>query len=112
MSHSAWSGALIFGKLRKEIHRLLHGHLQHLGDVLAAVLDIQRFAVEPAAAAVFAAHEGRRQEIHLQFDGAGAFTFRAASLGAVERETARPVAAQPRFGDLGNSWRMSSKNPT
>ena len=64
------------------------------------VFDVERLAVEPRAAADFAAHKSGRQEVHLQLDRAGAFALGAAALRAVEGEAARRIAAQPRLGDL------------
>ena len=84
----------------EEIHRFLDGEFQHLRNVFAAVFNIERFAIEPATAADFARHKCRRQEIHLQFDRAGAFAFRAAALRAVEGKAAGRISAQARFGHL------------
>ena len=84
----------------KKVDRLLHGHLQRLRDILAAVFDVECFAVEPAAAANFAAHKGRREKVHFEFDRAGALAFGAAALRAVEGKPARRITAQPRFRHL------------
>ena len=92
--------ALDFWQTAKELERFFHGHFEHLRDVAAVILDFERLAIETTAATSFATHKRGRQEIHLQLDVAGAFTFRATALRAVEREPARAVTAQPRFRHL------------
>ena len=74
--------------------------LQHLRDVPALVFDVERLAIETVPAARLAAHEGGRQEIHLQLDRARALALRAAALRAVEGKPSRPVAPHPRLGRL------------
>src|ERR1051326_7869176 len=88
------------GHAGEEIDGLLHGHLEDLRNILSTKLNIQRFAIKPASAANFTFHKRGRKEVHFQLDGAGAFAFRTAALGAIKRESARSIAAQTRFGDL------------
>src|SRR5208282_6847423 len=52
-----------FGHAAEKTHRLLDRHLQHVGNVLAGVKNVERLTVEPAATAHLAAHESGRQEI-------------------------------------------------
>ena len=88
-------------KSGEEPSGFVHGEIKHLADVLPVELDIERFPIKPGALAGFAAHEGRRQEIHLQLDAASSFALRTAALGAVEREPAAGVAPHPGLGGLG-----------
>src|SRR3712207_8653321 len=44
----------------EEVHGFGHGHVQHVGDVLAAVGDFQRFRVVALAAAHFAGDVDRK----------------------------------------------------
>src|SRR5258705_9656597 len=81
----------------EEFKRFLDRQFKNLRDIAARVLNIECFAVESAAATGFTAHESRREKVHLQLDRTGAFAFGAAPLRAVERETARSVAAQARL---------------
>ena len=52
----------ILGMLAKKTQRLLHRHIQHVGNALALVLDFQRFAVVALAFADLAGHVDVRQE--------------------------------------------------
>ena len=49
----------------EEFGRLLDRCVQHLGDVLALVVDLERLAVEPGALAHLAGHVDVREEVHL-----------------------------------------------
>src|SRR5688572_21474570 len=84
----------------KELDRFFHRKVQRLGDVLAAILDVERLPIEARAGAGFAADKSGREKVHLQLDIAGAFALRATALGAVERKAARSVTAQARIGHL------------
>src|ERR1039458_2776151 len=72
---------------------LIHRHVQHVGDVLAFVIDLQRLAVVAAPIAGLARHVHRRQEVHLDLDQAVALAFLAATAFDVEAEAPRAVAA-------------------
>ena len=74
-------------------HRLVHRHVQHVGDVHALVGDVQGLAVVTLAVAGFARHIDRRQEVHLDLHHAVALAFLAAAALDVEAEPARLVAA-------------------
>src|SRR5690606_5520598 len=80
----------------EELERLLDRHVEHLGDRLALVVDLQRLAVVAGAVAHLARDIGVRQEVHLDLDGAVAGARLAAPALDVEAEPARLVAA-----DLG-----------
>ena len=54
----------------EELERLLDGHLQDLGDVLALVVDLERLAVVALALADLALHVHVGQEVHLDLHDA------------------------------------------
>ena len=58
------------GYIFKELKSLLHGHIQHIVDVLSLVLHVQGLTVIPFAAAYLAGHIYIRQEMHLNLDNA------------------------------------------
>ena len=69
---------------------------EHVGDVLLAVLDLQRLRVVAGAVADRAWGVDARQEEQLDHDEALALAVLAAALGDVEREPPGVVAAGPR----------------
>ncbi len=85
------------GEGLEELQGLLHRHVQHLGDVLAAEGDLQRLAVVAGAVADLAGHLDVGQELHLDLDVAVALAGLAATTLHVEREAARLVAAHARL---------------
>ena len=85
----------------EEAQRLLDGHVEHVGDGLALVVDLQRLAVVALALAGLAGHVHVRQEVHLDLEHALALADLAAPALDVEGEAARLVAAQPRLRHLG-----------
>jgi hypothetical protein len=66
----------------------------------SAQRDVQSFAVEARALAGFATHVSGRHEVHFQLDDTRPHALRASPLRAVERKSARRIAAQPRLGSL------------
>ena len=72
--------------------------IEHVGDRLAAVPDLERLAVVPAALALLARDVDVRQEVHLDRDDAVALARFAAAALDVEREAARLEAARLRLG--------------
>src|SRR3984893_2553041 len=83
-----------------KIDRVEHGQVEHLGDVLALVLDLQRVAVVALAAAYFAGYVDVGQEVHLDADDAVALAGLAAPALDVEGEPPRAIAAHPCLGEL------------
>ena len=79
----------------------LHRHLQHVGDGLAAELDLQRFAIVTVALADVAGDVDVGQEVHLDLDDAVALAGLAAPALHVEGEAARQIAARLGFGQPG-----------
>ena len=77
----------------EKCHRFIHRHVEHVGDVLAFVIDLQRLAIVTAAIARFARHVNRRQEMHFNFDQPVALAFLATAAFDIETEPARLVAA-------------------
>ena len=84
------------GDVFEEFQGLVGGHVQHLGNVLALVLDFQRLPVVSCALADFARDVDVRQEVHLDLHQAVAGAGFASAALDVEGETAGAVAA-----DLG-----------
>ncbi len=74
--------------------RLVHGQVEHLGDGLAAVMDLQRLAVVPPALALLARHVDVGQKVHLDRDDAVALAGLAAAALHVEGEPSRLEAAR------------------
>ena len=62
------------GIVDKKFQGLFAGHLQHVGDGLALVMDFQGFAVVALAVADFAGHVNVGQEMHFYLDNAVAGT--------------------------------------
>ncbi|VVB67153.1 Uncharacterised protein [uncultured archaeon] len=75
---------------------LLHGHIQHLGDGPAPVIDLQRLAVVAGALALLTLNEHIREEVHLDLDQPVALAGLTAATVHIEGETAFLVAS-----DLG-----------
>src|SRR4051812_3867811 len=80
----------------KELACHLDRHPQHLGNVLAPVLDLQSLGVVAAAVAGGAGRIHARQEEQLDEDEAFPFAVLATALRDVEREPSRVVAAGAR----------------
>ncbi len=76
-------------------------HLQHIGDRLAFVLHLQRFAIKPMSAADGAGDPHGGQEVHFQFVRAVSLAGLAAAPLDVKAEATRLVAPFFRFGQLG-----------
>ena len=85
-------------KVLEQRQRLIDGEVEHVGDRLAAVLDLERLAVVAAALALLARHVDVGQEVHLDGDDAVALARLAASALDVEREAPGPEAARLRLG--------------
>ena len=93
----------------EELQRGLHVHLQHVGDALALVLDLERLAIVALAFADIAAHPHIGQELHLDALLAVALAGLAAPALDVEREAPRLVAAQLGLGRLARTCRGSGR---
>src|SRR4029077_13703158 len=85
----------------EELGRLLDAHVEHVGDRLAAIGDLERLLVVAFALANLAGHVNVRQEVHLDLDDAVALAVLAAAALDVEAEPARIVAPHPRLRHLG-----------
>ena len=77
---------------------LLHRHVQHVGDGLVLVLDLERFTVVALALADVTGHVNIRQKVHFNRQDAAAFAGFAASALDIEAEPPGAVAAH--FGIL------------
>ncbi len=80
-------------------------------NVVAAVLDLERFAVVAPATADIAGHVDVGQEVHLDADQAIALAGLAAAALDVEAEAARVVATGARLGHCANSSRTAVNRP-
>ncbi len=58
------------GDVFEEVAGDLNGHVEHFGDILALVADLQRFPVVALALADVAGHVDVGQEVHLDLDDA------------------------------------------
>ena len=90
--------ALYLGYVGKKRQRFLHVHVQHVGDVLALVADLQRLAVETFPLAHVARHPHVGQKVHLHFLLAVTLAGLAATALDVKTEAADLIAACPGFG--------------
>ena len=90
-----------FGDVLEELQRFLHGHVEDIGNGLAAEADFERFAVVAMPLALVTRHVDIGQELHFDADDAVALTGLAATALDVEGEAARLVAAGLGFGDGG-----------
>ena len=80
----------------KKCERLFDGHVQHLGNILALIVHLERLAVIALALADLARDVNIRQEVHLDLQQAVAGAGLAAAAANVEREAPGAVAAQLR----------------
>ena len=81
------------GHRLEEIARDFDRHLQYFGDILAAILHVERFSVVALTVTDVAFDVHVRQEVHLYLDHAVALARLAAPALDVERETTGFVAA-------------------
>src|SRR5690606_38839356 len=87
--------------LLEEVERLVDGHLEHVRDVAALVVDLERLAVVAPAAADVAGDVDVGQEVHLDLDQPVALARLAAAALHVEAEPPRRVAAELGLRQLG-----------
>ena len=85
----------------EELDALRHGQLQHLGDRLALVSNLERTRIETFSTTGLAVHRGSGQEVHFHLHHSGSFAMGASTLSRIETEAPRAVTTHPRFGHLG-----------
>ena len=85
----------------KKVHPLVHRHVEHVRDGLAADFDLQRLFVVSRALTDLAGHVDVGEKVHLDLDRAVALAGLAAPALDVEREAPRLVAALARLGRAG-----------
>jgi hypothetical protein len=85
----------------EERERLAHRHLQHFGDVAAAVGDFEDLLAVPRPAALAALHVHVGQELHVDLDVAVAAARFAPPAVDVEAEMAGRVVVRPGLDRLG-----------
>ena len=78
------------GKVLEQRQRLVHRQIEHIGDRLAAILDLERLAVVAPPLALLARDVDVGQEVHLDRDHAVALARLAAAALDVEREAPGP----------------------
>src|ERR1700704_1988120 len=83
--------------VREELRRLLTREVEHLGDVLASVRDIERVAVVARALADLTRDVHVGKKVHLDLDRAVARTRFAPSPAHVERKTSGEIPADLRL---------------
>ena len=81
----------------EELHRVLDGQIEHVGDVLPAVADFEGLPVVSPAPTRLAFHEDVGEEVHLDAAHALALAFLAAAALDVEAEPTGLVAADLRL---------------
>ena len=100
------------GHALKEFVALLDRHFEHLGNVLALVLNLQRFAVITLAVADITRNVDVWQEMHLDLDQAVALAGFAATALDVEREPPRGHnRARVRSASRRTTSRIGVKRP-
>ena len=82
----------------ENVERLVHRHLQNIGDRVAAELDLLHLARVTGAVTHLAWDVDVRQELHLDLDDAVALASLTPSPLHVEAEASRLVAAHLRLG--------------
>ena len=76
----------------EKIQRVVHRHIQHIGDALPLMEDFECFAVVALSLADLAGHVDIRQEVHLDLDESIALTSLAPPPFYVEAITPRLIA--------------------
>ncbi len=95
----------------EELGRLADRHVEHLGDVLALVVHLERVAVVPRSPAHLARDVDVGQEVHLDLDRAVARAVLAATALDVEAEPAGLVAARLRLHRVGEQRADAVEDP-
>ena len=97
---------LNLGAIAKEPKRLAHGQVEHLGDVLAAVGDLEDFRPVRACPALGAADHHIGKKLHVDREKAVPLTGIAAAPLDVEAESARVVV--PQLGLVSRGERLAN----
>ena len=86
--------------IRKELHRLVNRHVEHLGDGLALVVHLERLAVVARPLADLTGNVDIGKELHLDLQDAVAPARLTASALHVKAEPPRLIAAHTRLAHL------------
>ena len=89
------------GVMLEQFDRLLHIHVEDIGDALLLVLHLQRFVVEPLPLADRATDPDVGQEVHFELGGPVSLARFAPPISDVEAEPPRRVSAQLGLRELG-----------
>src|SRR5690242_1569082 len=76
----------------EELQRIIHRHVQHIGDAFAFMKNLKRLSVVTLSLTYLAGHIDIRQEMHLDLDQAIALTSLAPSPFHVEAVPSRLIA--------------------
>src|SRR5690606_21047283 len=88
----------------EESERLVDRHVEHVGNVLSPVENIERLPIVALALADLTGDVDIRQELHLDLDDAFAFTGLAPPALDVERESPWAVTAGTGLGHRGEQF--------
>ena len=88
---------------------LIHGHFQDVGDVLAAVGDLQSLAIVPRASADFALDIDICQKMHFDFDDTVSLAILASASFQIKTESSAVVAAHTGSRQLAEKFADRSK---
>ncbi len=108
--------ALDAGDVLEERQRILHGHVQHLGDVLPPIGDLKGLTIVALPIADLARHIDIRQEVHLDLDLTVTLARFAATMCMIEtvrerrRQRIGDKGALPRTGNAGNDGERAQRN--
>ena len=89
------------GKRSKKSHRLIDSHAEHVGDVAALVMNLERLAIVSPPVARLTRHVNRRQKVHFDFQHPAALAFLASPALDIKAEPARSVPANLRRRQTG-----------
>src|SRR5437762_7063395 len=76
--------------------RLVHGQIEHVGNVLSFISDFERLAIVASAMTHFALDINVRQEVHFDFNQPAALAVFAATAFDIEAETPRIIPTDAR----------------
>src|SRR5215475_14011426 len=86
--------------ISKETRRFVHRQIEHIGDVLSFVSNLQRLTIVASPVTHFALDVNIRQKMHLDLDQSAAFAIFAATAFDVKTETSGIIAAHSGGGKL------------
>ena len=82
----------LFAVAAEKLHCLAHGHVEHVGDILAMEAHIQHLRLEPRAVAALAGQDDVGHELHLDGNLAGTLAFVTSASVGIEGEVLGGIA--------------------